>query len=61
MPSSPTTESLGVSPARTAAINIRVRHGGFQVIQASFTRSIAAEKADEVIHSTNLNFELPEE
>jgi nickel transport protein len=42
-------------------INIRVRHGGFQVIQASLTRPIASEKADEVIYSTNLNFELPEE
>jgi len=42
-------------------INIRVRHGGFQVIQASLTRSIASEKADEVIYSTNLNFELPDQ
>jgi hypothetical protein len=31
------------------------------VIQATFTRSIASERVDEVIHSTNLNFELPEE
>ena len=48
-------------PDPDGRINIRVRHGGFQVIQASFTRSIAGEKADEVIHATNLNFELPEE
>jgi nickel transport protein len=48
-------------PGSDGAINIRVRHGGFQVIQASLTRSIASEKADEVVYSTNLNFELPEE
>jgi len=47
-------------PGPDGAINIRLRHGGFQVIQASLTRSITSEKADEVIHSTNLNFELPE-
>jgi nickel transport protein len=42
-------------------INIRVRHGGFQVIQASLTLPDASGKADEVIHAANLNFELPEE
>ena len=42
-------------------INIRLRHGGFQVIQASRTLAVTSEKADEVVHSTNLNFELPEE
>ena len=48
-------------PGPDGGINIRLRHGGFQVIQASLTRSIDSEKADEVIHSTNLNFVLPEE
>ena len=48
-------------PGPDGGINIRLRHGGFQVIQASLTRSIASEKADEVIYSTHLNFELPEE
>jgi nickel transport protein len=48
-------------PGRDGAINIRVRHGGFQVIQATRTLAVASEKADEVIYSTNLNFELPEE
>jgi nickel transport protein len=48
-------------PGPDGKINIRLRHGGFQVIQATLKRSIASEKADEVIHSTNLNFELPEE
>lgn len=42
-------------------INVRVRHGGFQVIQASLSRPNASDKADEVIHSANLNFELPED
>jgi len=41
-------------------INVRLRHGGFQVIQASFNRPDASGKADEVIHAANLNFELPE-
>jgi nickel transport protein len=48
-------------PGPDGVINIRLRHGGFQVIQASLIRSIASEKADEVIYSANLNFELPEE
>jgi nickel transport protein len=48
-------------PGPDGAINIRLRHGGFQAIQASVTRAIASDKADEVIHSTHLNFELPEE
>ncbi len=48
-------------PGGDGRINIRVRHGGFQVIQASWTRPDASEKADEVIYSTNLNFELPDE
>ena len=48
-------------PGPDGEINIRLRHGGFQVIQATLKRAIASEKADEVIHSTNLNFELPEE
>jgi nickel transport protein len=48
-------------PGPDGRINIRLRHGGFQVIQASVTRAIASGKADEVIHSTHLNFELPEE
>ncbi len=48
-------------PDPDGEINIRLRHGGFQVIQATLTRPIVSEKADEVIHSTNLNFEIPEE
>jgi nickel transport protein len=48
-------------PGPDGGINIRLRHGGFQVIQATYTRPIATEKADRVIHSTNLNFELPKQ
>ena len=48
-------------PGPDGTINIRLRHGGFQVIRASLTRSLDSEKADQVIHSANLNFELPEE
>jgi nickel transport protein len=48
-------------PGPDGEINIRLRHGGFQVIQATLTRPISSGKADEVIHSTNLNFEIPEQ
>jgi nickel transport protein len=48
-------------PGPDGAINIRLRHGGLQVIQASLARPLDSEKADQVIHSANLNFELPEE
>jgi nickel transport protein len=42
------------------AVNVRIQHGGFQVVQASLSRPDASGKADEVVHTTNLNFELPE-
>lgn len=42
-------------------INIRIRHAGFQIIQASLTLPSAAPEADEVVHTANLNFELPRE
>ncbi len=48
-------------PGADGEINIRVRHGGFQVIQATSSRRIDSEKADKVIHSANLNFELSAE
>jgi nickel transport protein len=42
------------------AVNVRIQHAGFQVVQASLSRPDASGKADEVVHTTNLNFELPE-
>jgi nickel transport protein len=42
------------------AVNVRVQHAGFQIIQASLHRPDASGQADEVIHTTTLNFELPE-
>jgi nickel transport protein len=42
-------------------INLRIRHRGFQIIQASVKRPDATDKADEVIYATSLNFELSEE
>jgi nickel transport protein len=45
---------------RDGEINIRLRHAGFQVIQASLSRPDASGKADEIVHAANLNFELPE-
>ncbi len=41
-------------------INVRVRHPGFQIVQATLRRPDPTGKADEVIHTANLNFELPE-
>jgi len=41
-------------------LNIRIRHSGFQVLQASLTRPYSGAEAEEVIHSANLTFELPE-
>jgi nickel transport protein len=46
---------------REGRINIRLRHGGFQVIQAGYHRPDGSGKADEVVHSANLNFELSED
>lgn len=39
-------------------INIRIRRGGLQMIQASHTVPVTSEKADEVIHAATLNFEV---
>lgn len=41
-------------------INIRIRHGGFQLIEAGLSRALASPEADEEIHTAVLNFELPE-
>jgi nickel transport protein len=42
------------------AVNLRIQHGGFQVVQASLSRPDTSGKADEVVHTANLNFELAE-
>jgi len=42
-------------------INSRLRHGGFQVGQASLTRPDVCGKVDAIIRPANLNFELPGE
>ncbi len=39
-------------------INIRIKHGGFQVISATFKEKTASPKADETIRTANLNFEV---
>jgi nickel transport protein len=38
--------------------NLKIRHGGFQMIQAGLTVPLGSEDADEIIHATNLNFEI---
>ena len=59
-------KSLGIVPAlATNGTLIDATVAGmikcFQVIQASHSLPDASDKADEVIHTSNLNFELPEE
>lgn len=49
-------EPRGVTD-KDGRINIKIRHGGFQLIQASLHRPIDSPEADEIIHTTNLNFE----
>lgn len=40
-------------------INIRIRHGGLQSVQAGYSRELASPQADEEVHTAVLNFELP--
>jgi nickel transport protein len=40
------------------AVNIRVRHGGMQLVQASVRTPHAGPEADEVVHTTALTFAL---
>ncbi|WP_457640554.1 DUF4198 domain-containing protein [Persephonella sp.] len=39
-------------------INIRIRHKGFQLIEATYRKKIYSEKADEILYTTTLNFEV---
>jgi nickel transport protein len=41
--------------------NVKIRHGGFQMIQASLTVPLGTAEADETIHTTTLNFEIGDE
>lgn len=49
-------EPRGIS-GKDGRVNLKIRHGGYQMIQASLTVPLGSEDADEVIHTTNLNFE----
>ena len=40
------------------SVNVRVRHGGLQLIQASVRTPHAGPDADEVVHTTALSFDL---
>lgn len=42
------------------AVNVRVRHGGLQLIQATVRSRHAGPEADEVVHTTALTFALGE-
>lgn len=49
----------GASDAQ-GRVNVRIRHGGFQRIEAGLSRPLASPKADEEIRTAVLVFELPE-
>ena len=50
----------GVSD-RKGRINIRLKHGGLQFIQAGFTEPGDGLKCDEVVHTATLVFEIPDD
>jgi nickel transport protein len=52
-------ETRGVTDS-DGRINIRIRHGGAQVISASFDEPLADLKADKIVRATVLQFQLPE-
>ncbi len=39
-------------------ISVRLRHWGYQLIQASLTRSVDSKETDQLILTTNLNFDI---
>jgi nickel transport protein len=55
------TVSYGGDPrgvtGKDGRVNIKLRRNGFQVIQASLRQPYDGPDADEIIHTTNLNFE----
>jgi nickel transport protein len=43
---------------KNGRVNLKIRHDGFQAIQAGVTVPLASEEADETIHATSLDFEI---
>lgn len=41
-------------------VNLKIRHGGFQMIQAGVSVPLESDEADETVYTTNLNFEIGE-
>jgi hypothetical protein len=52
-------EPRGVTDA-AGAINIRLRHGGRQLISAGFDEPMTSDEADSAVHATALQFRIPE-
>jgi hypothetical protein len=52
-------EPRGVTDA-AGAINIRLRHGGRQLISAGFDEPIESDEADSAVHATVLQFRIPQ-
>lgn len=43
---------------REGKINVRIKHGGFQLIQTTVTEPLDSPDADQLINTTSLDFEL---
>jgi nickel transport protein len=41
-------------------INIKIRHEGLQMIEAGITLPVDSDRMDQIVHTTNLNFETGE-
>jgi nickel transport protein len=39
-------------------INVKIRHRGFQIVQATLRVPVESEETDEIVHTANLNFEI---
>jgi hypothetical protein len=52
-------EPRGVTDA-AGEINIRLRHGGRQLISAGFDEPLESAEADSAVHATVLQFQIPE-
>jgi nickel transport protein len=52
-------ETRGVT-GEDGRVNIKIRHAGYQVIQAGISVPLGSDEADETVYTTNLNFEIGE-
>jgi nickel transport protein len=50
-------EPRGIA-GKDGRVNLKIRHGGFQAIQAALAVPLGSEDADDIVHTTNFNFEI---